>query len=479
MLWHGVLIAVVASALGGTNATGIKAQQRAPRDSAQPELRIVRGQVKSDDDSATLLRRAQVTVISATTGSVFTDQDGRFEISVPAKSYTIRVTKPGFAPQYVQGVDGSPSGPLDIRLARGAAINGHVIDSMGTPVVDARVTVRAGGEAAVRGRVPVNVVTRTDDLGEFRVGSLPAGRYAISVDASARVVVTGAAVAPAPGSLAAGPAPPASRSTRADDSAAEARPTAAVVRAGEETSVTVLLDRRSADSTDAMAYAAGYEAAAQGAVSVVIGGVRTVVRPSTSRGAAILTGRVTDPYARGVAGAIVRLNPTSAGLARVAATDQNGRYQFTGVAPGSYRVVGTKRSFLDAEHGQERAGQPGRIVTLRDRQRLDRVDIGLMRGASISGIVTDPDGEPMEGLAMHAWRLEYRGGRPVNEGVGVVVRTDDRGRYRLHGRGRRRLHSPPRCVSASASMRPESIWPSLRPPPSGSRGWHGIRRATR
>jgi hypothetical protein len=402
----------------------VGADQRPARDGADVARRVLRGQVRSDDDSAAFLRRARVSVIGTTIPPVFTDQEGRFEVAVPERAYTVRITKPGFAPAQAEGTAGGDPSPLAVRLARGAAIGGYVIDGTGAPVVEARLRVRRVRDAGGPGQVPIDTATRTDDLGEFRIGSLPAGRYEIAVDASsdAAAVVAGSAgstrvvsVLPAGGV----------------ELPADIPPTAVLIRAAEETSVTVVYDRRIAEFRSAASYAAGFEAA-QSQLAFNAGLTSMRRGPLVRRGTAVVAGRVTDPSGRGVAGAIVRLNPLSAGAAMTAASDTTGRYQFNAVAAGSYRLSAGKRGFLDGEHGQQRAGQPGTIVTLRDRQRLDRIDIGLRRGASVSGMVTDPDGEPIEGLAIHAWRLEYRNGRPVTEAVGAVRRTDDRGRYRLH-----------------------------------------------
>lgn len=419
-----LLAALAGTSLGGEPHAD---DQQGARDGAQTARRVLSGQVRSDDDSAAFLRRARVTVIGTTIPPVFTDQEGRFEVPVPERAYTVRITKPGFAPAQVEGAAGSESSPaVAVRLARGSAISGSVIDGGGGPVVGARLTVRRIRDAG-RDYVPITATTRTDDLGEFRVGSLAAGRYEVAVDPSgdAPAVVEGTGgptrVVRAPGG------------SDADAASTDLPPTAVLLRTAEEASVTVVYDRRTADARAAASYVAGYEAgAAQAAIAGTLGGIRPGTRVVFRRGTAVVAGRVTDPGGRGVAGAIVRLNPVSAGMAMTAASDPGGRFQFTAVVSGSYRLSADKRGFLDGEHGQQRAGQPGVIVALRDRQRVDRIDIGLRRGASISGIVTDPDGEPMEGLAMHAWRLEYRNGRPVTDAVGAVRRTDDRGRYRLH-----------------------------------------------
>jgi protocatechuate 3,4-dioxygenase beta subunit len=424
----GLRICALLAALAATSLDGetIAADQQGARDGADVARRVLRGQVRSDDDSAALLRRARVTVIGTTIPPVFTDQEGRFEILVPERSYTVRITKPGFAPAQVEGTDGpDPSSPVAVRLARGAAISGSVIDGAGGPVVGARLTVRRIRDAT-RDHVPITVTTRSDDLGEFRVGSLAAGRYEVAVDPS------GDAPAVVDGTGGATRVVPAPRPGDADPDT-DLPPTAVLIRTAEEANVTVVYDRRTAESRAAAAYVAGYDAgASQAAIGATAGALRPGSRIVFRRGTAVVAGRVIDPAGRGVAGAIVRLNPVSAGMAMTAASDSGGRYQFNGVVSGAYRLSADKRGFLDGEHGQQRAGQSGAVVTLRDRQRVDRIDIGLRRGASISGIVTDPDGEPIEGLAMHAWRLEYRNGRPVTEAAGAVRRTDDRGRYRLH-----------------------------------------------
>ena len=123
---------------------------------------------------------------------VFTDQEGRFEIAVPASgAFTLRFSKAGFAPRDIAGA-AIPDNGVQVRLARGAAVaSGRTVDETGAPVADLVVRVRSIG--AVANELPVSITTRTDDLGEFRVGSLPAGRYEAAVeDASPRITVNAA-----------------------------------------------------------------------------------------------------------------------------------------------------------------------------------------------------------------------------------------------------------------------------------------------
>ena len=400
--------------------------QRPTGDGADGSVRIIRGQVRSDDDSATLLRRARVTVAGIPV-PVFTDQDGRFEVAVPAATTAIlRITKPGFAPTQIPLSATSGTDPLQIRLARGAAVVGRVLDELGWPVVGVDVRVRRLVDDAERGVVSINRVVETDDLGEFRVGSLPAGAYAVSVERSpARV--TG--INPTGGQISESVIMNPDRAGAPLDASSPQKSTF-TLRAGEEAEAALFYEFAGAEARSAAAYVSEYVAAERQA-EIRARGVAGLL----SRATAVVTGRVTAPNGRGVAGAIVRLNPASAGTGRIAASDAQGQFVFTGVPAGAYRVVVTKTGLIAGEYGQDRVGQPGKVVTLRDRQRLDRVDIGMWRGAVVTGTVTDQDGEPLEGLAMHVWGVRYWNGRRITEApAGVFVRrSDDRGQYRIHG----------------------------------------------
>ena len=90
---------------------------------------------------------------------VLSDRDGRFSLPAPEGRHSIVATKTRFAPAQVTTVAGAA--PVEIRLRRGGAISGRIIDELGDPVIATRVTVETetGTSAGT---------TLTDDRGEYR-----------------------------------------------------------------------------------------------------------------------------------------------------------------------------------------------------------------------------------------------------------------------------------------------------------------------
>jgi hypothetical protein len=122
----------------------------------------------------------------------FSDNDGRFAVTnVEPGRYTLSVRKAGFVPTVYGarhpseppiGVDVESGGitTINLRLARSAGISGRIVDQYGEPIEGALVTaerlIRVEGRITTR---PAGSAT-TDDLGEYRIGSLPASRYVIN-----------------------------------------------------------------------------------------------------------------------------------------------------------------------------------------------------------------------------------------------------------------------------------------------------------
>jgi hypothetical protein len=130
-----------------------------------------------------------------------------------------------------------------------------------------------------------------------------------------------------------------------------------------------------------------------------------------------------------LAKAIVTLHPQDAASGqsgeRVISTGPDGAFVLAGVGPGVYAIEAERNGFV-FKFGREAS------LKVRAGEDTSNIDIRLAPAAVISGVVLDPDQEPVQGLAVMALRLRYqRGGvRELSEVQSVV--TDDQGRFRIY-----------------------------------------------
>ena len=125
-------------------------------------------------------------------GRAKTDQDGNYRIDgLPAGSFRLSPVTQAYAIASAQGVpemrgqtinvvDGEAVDRIDFKLVRGGVITGRITDVDGNPVIGEQVGVLRNN---VRNepRVFENSRYRTDDRGIYRIFSLAAGEYRISV----------------------------------------------------------------------------------------------------------------------------------------------------------------------------------------------------------------------------------------------------------------------------------------------------------
>lgn len=325
-----------------------------------------------DVDAAVPIRRARLSAASATPlPPTFTDVRGLATVDVPQAGRTLQITKPGYAAQTVV-VDGTGD-LVDVKLARGAAIGGRVIDPTGAAVAGYKVRV----EIAAKTGQPPRVAT-TNDIGEYRIGSLPEGTYAVSLG-------------PLPGAVA----------------LLESVVHSVIVRRGDDVSgIDFITPRITCPGS-------------------------TTLEPGTASGSGTITGRVVN-----ASGAPIPCVEVVAlrGSARVASTmtSADGFYVLRGVRAGSYPLEFRRTGYVTLQWGQQQSGQPGRPVRLRDRETVANIDIRLPRGSAITGTLFDEFGEPAENVTVRALELRGEANRPMAVGVSSGV-TDDRGRYRLGG----------------------------------------------
>ena len=120
---------------------------------------------------------------------------------------------------------------------------------------------------------------------------------------------------------------------------------------------------------------------------------------------------------------------------RGAVTDDRGRFVFTNLPAGNYTLTATKSAYVTVVYGARRAGErPGLAIAVRDGQRIENIVMPLPRGAVITGVIRQPNGQPAPGMTVQVMPVRTIGGQRTTSLMGFqTVTTDDRGLYRVFG----------------------------------------------
>jgi protocatechuate 3,4-dioxygenase beta subunit len=393
---------------------------------AQQASVFLAGRVVADETGDPLVHTRVVVYNDATPlPAVFTDQEGRFATGpLPPSRYHLTATKAGYTPTTLARLNPPAPDKIQIRLARSASISGRVLDSYGEPLMNAVVNVVAPPGATNLPAGNVKSAT-TDDLGVYRVGGLSAGTYLLainqfSIDGSGNVTRTPSYYPGVPSIAAAQPLvlAPGDEKVAVDFSG--------VAIASQVTDFPPVLLQQLQQ--------------VQGSANIRINlnNVNPVAKPPAGTGA--IRGRLT----RGDGFPIARANVTASILPRPgdapnmtaprnAVTDEDGRYEFTDVMRGQYRIRGSKPGFNDAAYGQSAPTDLGTVVDVAEHQTVTRIDFVLPRYSAISGQVLDDFGDPVTGVSMTVWQIRFQAGRRRLFSVGASQSTDDRGQYRIYG----------------------------------------------
>lgn len=120
---------------------------------------------------------------------------------------------------------------------------------------------------------------------------------------------------------------------------------------------------------------------------------------------------------------------------RSVATDLDGRFAFTRLPAGTYRLrvaPGAYRAqYLAIAYGGKRQQDSGQPIELKDGQRFEQADVALPRGGAITGRVIDEFGEPVTRAGVYTSKV-MPGGTSFQRSGGFN-QTDDFGRFRLYG----------------------------------------------
>jgi hypothetical protein len=373
-----------------------------PAVQAQPVPVSLRGRVV-DADNDRPLRRAMVSLArgDVRTRGVLTDDEGRFAIDVPDASSAIAVTKAGYASTVVGHDRRTPARELEIRLPRGAAISGRVVE-LGMPAVGARVMARRIDDAS---NPPPTYQAEVDDLGEYRIGGLPAGQYTVTAFSGPQVVrIT-------PGFWS-GREPVRGVTFGRVPALAETSQRVAEGRAGHETAD---VDFRVAPLQDPP-----QAIRAQGESL-----------KATENELGTIAGRVITPSGQPVSGAMVVVSGNN--QTRTMVADRNGQFDAGRFKDGEYTIETGKSGYLTPDFRPLPESQTALMVQVGGDRRVHDIDVVLERGGAIVGTIVDSAGEPFQGVQVRALRLRQQDGRTLALTAGWSRVTDDRGRYRLFG----------------------------------------------
>jgi Carboxypeptidase regulatory-like domain len=386
---------VVGLALGG--ALAMSAWAQAPRQSRTTGAQAIAitGRVVADS-TGDPIRNARVTLLPdpQPPAVTLTDGEGHFSVTVPAGRYSVVAGKTGYARGEATSVVAGQA--LQVRLKKGAAISGRVLDESGDPIVGVRVAALAGLPKDARTIGSAD----TDDRGEYRIGSLPEGALIVSVTTSG----------------ANGPA----RTTYHPGSVALSEAHEVRLEPGE--------NRLGVD------IAVPYGQLSQIPIIVAMG-PRFVLEQSPAQAATgIIRGRAISTDGRPVSTAQVFLRASPRADSR-ATTDHEGRFEFGELPAGRFAISVVKPGFAQLESGSPAItflmARVGRAIDLAAGE-IERVNLMLVRLGAVSGTVTDEYGDPMQGVGVEALQVQYKAGRRRLVPAGVSRVTDDLGRYRLH-----------------------------------------------
>jgi hypothetical protein len=342
---------------------------------------------------------------------VLTDGDGRFQLSVPSGPRLIVASKAGYERREMPLQLTAES--VEIRLQRGAAISGHIIDEVGEPVEGAHVVAQNATTGVT------SLTAFTDDRGEYRLARLSVGRYLVSATANAGM--SAVRVSDGVASF------PTRRTTYYPSATVRDEAQAITVAEGDE--------RTFVDLVIPGAQSPGPFGLIQRARSPV---VHPPVAVAGSTASAVIRGKVVDTHGGSLSHAQILLSVETDGRQTLATrADDSGAFEFSELPPGRYRLMASKVGYGPVASTESADVRPpssvgsGIRVEIADAEIREHVNIALLRWGTLSGRVVDERGDPLQGARVDALHIQFQVGRRRLLSAGSAELTDDLGRYRI------------------------------------------------
>ncbi len=114
-----------------------------------------------------------------------------------------------------------------------------------------------------------------------------------------------------------------------------------------------------------------------------------------------------------------------------AETDAKGNFTFAGLDPGHYFLGGSRNGYLYTYYGARRPGGGSRVTIALDAgQEAKDIALKLFPYSVVAGTVHDTDGEPLSGVTVSMWAVEFTpGGKTFSQAA--ERDTDDMGQFRI------------------------------------------------
>jgi hypothetical protein len=132
------------------------------------------------------------------------------------------------------------------------------------------------------------------------------------------------------------------------------------------------------------------------------------------------------------------VNPTAPGIPPsanpnpTATTDADGKFVFSNLLPGSYRVRAARQGFVGSEYGQKGLHGIGNPVSVTAGQKVNGIAMVITPQGAITGRIVDPNGMPVSRAMVQALQYVYQGPALERSLTDIqTVTTDDLGNYRL------------------------------------------------
>jgi protocatechuate 3,4-dioxygenase beta subunit len=110
-------------------------------------------------------------------------------------------------------------------------------------------------------------------------------------------------------------------------------------------------------------------------------------------------------------------------------TDSDGKFAFRNLAPGKYSLRAQRQGYFGPMTPQGTYAPNVTKTVIVESDKSAQVDVGMVQGGVLRGLVSDPDGQPAANYAVVTARPGYVNGRYIALLTGAM-NADDRGEYR-------------------------------------------------